>query len=67
MKAQAMAAATSMARKMRKTIRPHEGPRGVACGSGEFWGVLAGEFGVEPLGGTISSSVRRPTPNGVTA
>jgi hypothetical protein len=38
MKAQAMAMATSMASRMKKSISPHEGPRGVAWGSDEFPG-----------------------------
>jgi hypothetical protein len=62
MKAHAMATATSMARKIRKTISPHEGPRGVACESREFLDEFADASGGGPLGGTIGSSVRGVLP-----
>jgi len=38
MKAQAKAMAMSMARKMRASIRPQEGPSWLGGGLGSFWG-----------------------------
>jgi hypothetical protein len=59
MKAHAMANATSMARRMRKSISPQEGPPEVACEFRESFGTSWGAPDGESVGGCIHPSVRR--------